>query len=234
VGLRTRDLEGVLAFASDAHDADAPEPLTTELLDQLTTLVGCTYGTYEELDWSRRLVTAYVRCSNEDPLAVLPPYVPPEWWTADEWPYRSGRPFEKASDRLDRRERERIRDEEEFNSEFRVVDGIGLRIGDRGTRSGWLHFESDARDFDERDRELIFALAPHAGALWRRAVARRQLGELLAALDRGETAAGQALVLQKLDGRIDYKTAEATRRVVRHPERPPAPAACRLACARAS
>jgi DNA-binding CsgD family transcriptional regulator len=214
VTLRTKDLEGVLAFASDAHDVDAPEPLTTELLDQLTTLVGCTFATYEELDWSRRLVTAYVRCSNEDPLAVLPPYVPPEYWTADEWPYRSGRPFEKASDRLDRRERERIRDEEEFNSEFRVVDGIGLRVGDRGTRSGWLHFESDARDFDERDRELIFALAPHAEALWRRAVARRQLGELLAALDRGETAAGQALVLQKPDGRIDYKTAEADRLLV--------------------
>ena len=30
-------------------------------------------------------------------------------------------------------------------------------------------------------------------------------------LDRGETAAGQALVLQKPDGRIDYKTAEADR-----------------------
>ena len=146
VRLRTKDLEGVLAFASDALDADAPEPLTTELLDQLTTLVGCALATYQELDWSRRLVTAYVPCSNEDPLAVLPPYVPPEYWTADEWPYRNGRPFEKVSDRLDRRERERIRDEEEFNSEFRIVDRIGLLVGDRGTRSRWLHFDSDARD----------------------------------------------------------------------------------------
>jgi DNA-binding CsgD family transcriptional regulator len=211
VRLRTKDLEGVLAFASDAHDADAPEPLTTELLDRLTALVGCTYATYQEFDWSRRLVTTYVRCSNEDPLTVPPPYVRQEYWTADDWPYRSEPPFEKVSDRLDRRERERVRDEEEFNAEFRIVDRIGFRVGDRGPRHGWLHFDSDGRDFDERDRELIFALAPHVEALWRSAVARTQLGELLAALDRGETAAGQALVLQKPDGRIDYKTAEADR-----------------------
>jgi DNA-binding CsgD family transcriptional regulator len=211
VRLRTKDLEGVLAFASDAHDADAPETLTMDLLDRLAALVGCTYATYQEFDWSRRLVTAYVPCSNEDPLVVPPPYVPQEYWASDDWPYRSGRPFEKVSDRLDRRERERIRDEEEFNSEFRLVDGIGFGVGDRRTRSGWLHFHSDGRDFDERDRELSIALAPHVEALWRRALTRTQFGEVLAALDRGETAAGQALVLQKPDGRIDYKTAEADR-----------------------
>ena len=62
VGLRKKDLEGMLAFVSDAHAADAPEPLTTELLDRLTALMGCTFATYEEFDWSRRTMTAYVRC----------------------------------------------------------------------------------------------------------------------------------------------------------------------------
>lgn len=212
VGLRTRDLEGVLAFASDAHDADAPRPLTTELLDRLTALVGCTFATYQEHDWSRRLVTAYVRCSNEDPLTVPPPYVPQEYWTADDWPYRSEPPFEKVSDRLDRRERERVRDEEEFNAEFRIVDRIGFRVGDRGPRNGWLHFDSDGRDFDERDRELIFAVAPHVEALRRTAVSRKQLRELLVSLDRdGDTATGPGLVLHESGGRIDHATAEARR-----------------------
>jgi hypothetical protein len=31
VGLGTKDLKNLLAFVGDAHDLDAPEPLTTEL-----------------------------------------------------------------------------------------------------------------------------------------------------------------------------------------------------------
>jgi hypothetical protein len=236
VRLRTKDLEGVLAFASDAHDADAPEPLTTELLDRLTALVGCTYATYQEFDWSRRLVTTYVRCSNEDPLTVPPPYVREEYWTADDWPYRSEPPFEKVSDRLDRRERERVRDEEEFNAEFRIVDRIGFRVGDRGPRHGWLHFDTDGRDFDERDRELIFARASCRGALAERRRSHAARGAARGARPRRNSCrasprpakAGRTNRLQDRGGR------PATRRVVRHPERPAAPAACRLACARAS
>ena len=203
----------MLAFVSDAHDVDAPELLTTELLDRLALLVGCAYASYQELDWSRRTVTAYVRCSNEDPLAVLPPYVPPEFWTADKWPFVSGAPFEKVSDRLDRRERERIRDEAEFNAEFGFVDSIGFHVGgDRRTRSGWLHFDSDERDFDERDRELARALCPHVDSVYRSALSRRQLAELLAALERtGEEDATHAIVLHKADGRIDHATSEAQR-----------------------
>jgi DNA-binding CsgD family transcriptional regulator len=209
--LRTKDLKGVLAFASDAQDVDAAEPLTTELLDRLASLVGCSFATYEEFDWSRPAVTAYVRCSNEDPLLVAAPYVPAEYWTADEWPYRSRRPFDKPSDYLDRRERERIRDEGEFNAEFRLVDSITIRVGSATTRGASLHFDSDGRDFDERDREVAFAVWPHVEALWRRAVARRQLDELLTVLDRRDAAGGRGVVLQTPDGRIDYATAEADR-----------------------
>jgi DNA-binding CsgD family transcriptional regulator/GAF domain-containing protein len=206
-----RDLGAVLAFVADAHDTDGPEALTRELLDRLAALVGCTYASYEEYDWSRRVVSAYVACSNEDPLAVLPPYVPPEFWTADEWPFVSGAPFEKVSDRLDRRERERIRDEEEFNAEFRIVDSIGFGVGDRRTRSGWLHFDSEGRDFDERDRELALALRPHVEALWRKAASRRRLAELLAELDRDGETTPHAVVLLGARGRIDQATAGAQR-----------------------
>jgi DNA-binding CsgD family transcriptional regulator len=124
----------------------------------------------------------------------------------------SSAPFGKVSDRLDRRERERIRDEEEFNAEFRIVDSIGFRVGDRKTRSGWLHFDSDGRDFDGRDRELAVALWPQVDALWRRAVSRRQVTELLTALERaGDADTTRAIVLYKADGRIDHATSEARR-----------------------
>jgi DNA-binding CsgD family transcriptional regulator len=211
--LSRSDLEGVLVFVRELNEVDGRVPLTTELLDRLTELVGCTYASYEEYDWRRRIVTAYVRCSNEDPQAVPPPYVSEDFWTADDWPYRTGpAAFEKLSDRLDRRERERIRDEEEFNAEFRIVDAIGLRAGDGRTQSAFLHFDSPDRDFDERDRELTLALRPHVEALWRKAVSRRQHDELLALVGRdGDPADGRAIVLHAGGGRIDHATAEARR-----------------------
>lgn len=84
MGLSTKDLRSTLEFVADAHDVDGPVPLTTELLDRLTELVGCEYATYEELDWGRQTATAYVYCTYEGPLAVPPPYIPEECWTADD------------------------------------------------------------------------------------------------------------------------------------------------------
>ena len=66
VGLGMRDPKGVLAFVPDAHDVGAVEPLTTELLDRLTELFGCTFATYEEFDRPRRALTVYAVCLNED------------------------------------------------------------------------------------------------------------------------------------------------------------------------
>lgn len=211
VALGVRDLRGVLAFVADAHDVDAPEALTTELLDRLTELVGCAYVTYLELDWRRCRVTEYVPCSNEGPSAVDPQDFPDGFWTREATDPRfapKGSRFDKWSDRLDRRERERIRDEEDYNAEFRIVDGIGFGVGDKRTRSAWLAFDSQGRDFDERDRELALALQPHVHALWRQAVSRTKSAELLAALER-DGDARQAIVLYGADGRIDHATAEA-------------------------
>jgi DNA-binding CsgD family transcriptional regulator len=201
----------VLSFVADAYDADGPEPLDKELLDRLTELVGCEYGTYEAFDWGRCVETAYIPCSNEDPDAVPPPYVPESFWTPLPTPHPSGEAFYKLSDIHDRRERERIRDEEEYNAEFRIVDKVGIRIGDSLTRTGWLHFDSQGRDFDERDRELLLTLRPHVEVLWRRAVSRRQVAELVGVIERNGDPAGQAIVLFEAGGRIDYATAEARR-----------------------
>jgi DNA-binding NarL/FixJ family response regulator len=210
VALSVRDLRGLLAFVSDAHDVDAPEPVTTELLDRLADLFGCEFATYEEFDWRRRAQFAYVACSNEEPLGDFSS-LPETFW---EWAEGPGFPtkyaaLDKLSDRHDRRERERIRDEEEFNTEFRIVDSLGFNVGDVRTRSARVHFESQSRDFDERDRELALALKPHVEALWRRAFSRQQVGELLGALARDDDKA--AVVLHRADGSIDHATAEAQR-----------------------
>jgi len=201
----------VLSFVADAYDADGPEPLDKKLLDRLTELVGCEYGTYEAFDWGRRVETAYIACSNEDPDAVPPPYVPESFWTARAPPHPSREAFYKLSDIHDRRKRERIRDEEEYNAEFRIVDKVGIRLGDSLTRTGWLHFDSQGRDFDERDRELLLTLRPHVEVLWRRAVSRRQVDELVGVIERNGDPARRAIVLFEAGGRIDYATAEARR-----------------------
>lgn len=155
--------------------------------------------------------TAYIPCSNEDPDAVPPPYVPESFWTPLPTPHPSREAFFKLSDIHDRRKRERIRDEEEYNAEFRIVDKVGIRLGDSLTRTGWLHFDSQVRDFDERDRELLLTLRPHVDVLWRRAVSRRQVAELVGVIERNGDPAGQAIVLFEAGGRIDYATAEARR-----------------------
>ena len=211
--LRRRDLRMVLSFVADAHNAEGPEALDRELLDRLAELVGCEYATYQTFDWPRRLVTAYIPCSNEDPQAVPPQDYPESFWTGTStgWPHFPPTAFHKLSDVCDRRERERIRDEEEYNAEFRIVDSFGLRVGDRRrARSAWLSFDSQNRDFGERDYELALTLRPHVEALWRTSILRRQAAELAAALEHdGDGAPRQAIVLFEARGRIEHATPDA-------------------------
>jgi DNA-binding NarL/FixJ family response regulator len=208
MSLRSRDLRAVLLFVSDANDADG---IDRALLDRLTGIFGCEYATYQELDRPRRMMTAYIPCSNEDLAAVPPPYVEKSCWATHDVPHRMRFPFRKLSDELDRRERERIRDEG-CNAEFEVVDTLGFGVGDDQTQTAWLRFDTQERDFGERDRQLALSLRPHFGALWRKAVSRRQVAELIGALEReGEAAAGRAVVLFERDGQIGHATAEARR-----------------------
>ena len=206
--LRSKDLQAVLSFVADAHHADGPEAVDAALLDRLARIVGCEYATYQTFDWQRRVVTAYVPCSNEGATAVPAPYVPESFWTEPHPADATGAAFHKLSDLCDRRERERMRDQEEHNAEFHLVDTVGFRVyGARRAQSGWLHFDSQHRDFGERDRELALVLRPHIEALWRRSIARRQIAELASALERDETA----IVTFEAGGRISHATAEARR-----------------------
>lgn len=203
--LRSRDLQAVLSFVADAQDADGPEALNPELLDRLAGLVGCEYATYETFDWERRKVTAYVPCSNEGPDVIPPPYVPESFWVERWQIHATG--FHKLSDLFDRRGRERIRDEEEYNAEFGLVDALGFGLGGGRPRHAWLAFHSQERDFGERDRELAVTLRPHVDALRRRSIARKQLAELAAAVARDDSA----IVVVEAGGRISHATAEARR-----------------------
>jgi len=237
VALASRDLRRVLAFVADAHDVDSREPLTPELLDRLADLMGCDYATYEGVDWPRRVMT-HVPCSHEGPSAVPAPFVPPTFWSDEVMWYRerglfpppygsrafgegdtrsppARAAFDKLSDRRARRERERIRDEEEFNAEFRIVDILGVFVGEARGQSGSLHFDSQSRDFDDRDCELALALRPHLDALWRRALSRRRVAELLALLEHErDAAADRAILLVSEDGRIEHATSAAGRLLI--------------------
>lgn len=212
VTLRQKDLAAVISFVADAHDADGPEALSTELLDRLVELVGCEYATFETFDRPRRRVTGYAPCSNEGPDAVDPHVRERDYWTTDD-PLRPGvAPFYKLSSLFSRRERERMRDGARWNAEFRIVDTIGFRVGDRGTRSGWLQLDSQRRDFGERDRELALVLRPHVETLFRKAISRSQVAELIGALERdGDAAGGRAIAGFDADGRIEHATGEGRR-----------------------
>jgi DNA-binding CsgD family transcriptional regulator len=206
VTLRSRDLQAVLSFVADAHDADGQEALNRELLDRLAELAGCEFATYEALDLSRRAVLTYIPCTNEEEMSVDLADPADDFWAEHEHMHRVGAVFVKQSDRSDRRERERIRDEGGHNSEFRLVDRIGFRVGEPRAPSAWLHLDSQRRDFDERDRELMLALRPHVDALRRQAVARRQAAGLVEAIER-DTAG--AIVVTEPNGRMAYATTEA-------------------------
>jgi DNA-binding CsgD family transcriptional regulator len=212
VTLRRKDLAAVVSFVADAHHADGPEALSTELLDRLVELVGCEYATFETHDRPRQRITGYVPCSNEGPDAVDSHEREHDYWTTDD-PLRPGvAPVYKLSDLFNRRERERIRDERRWNAEFRLVDTLGFRVGDRRTRSGWLQLDSQRRDFDERDRELALVLRPHVETLFRKAISRWQVAELVGALERdGDIATGRAIAVFDTDGRIGHATAEGRR-----------------------
>jgi DNA-binding CsgD family transcriptional regulator len=209
MALRTKDLRALLSFVADAHDADGPEPLSTELLDRLGELVGCEYVTYLRFDWSRQIVSLYVPCSHEATFHAGQEDVGEGFWTSDHAACLKRAGLRKHSDLFDRRERERLRDEG-CNAEFGVVDTLGFRVGEEGPQTDWLHFDAQHRDFEERDRELALALRPYIESLWRRAALRRQNAELLGLLERdGDTVADRAILVYEAGGKIDHATSEA-------------------------
>ena len=179
--LQTKDLRAIVAFLGDASTIDAPVPYTSELLDRLAALIGCDYATYNEFDFARRTVVAYVVCSKGQ-----------EFWnlTASEWDglvaeLVSDRDVEQdgivtTSDRVSYEQRRLFEGVPDLTAELGIVDQMCVRIGPPGAR---FVLESCDRDFGERDRLVMHELKPHLFEMWRRASVRRQLDAALAALD---------------------------------------------------
>jgi DNA-binding CsgD family transcriptional regulator len=73
-------------------------------------------------------------------------------------------------------------------------------------------FDRDRRDFTERDRELLLALAPHLTRIYEAAETRRRLR---AALELHERT-GAAIVLLEPDGRVAFASSAAQELLDRH------------------
>jgi DNA-binding CsgD family transcriptional regulator len=187
--LRTADLEAVLSFLEEAQMVDGPAPFTTELLDLLTEIVGCTYATFTEVDHRSRVVHRVVLCSadpwngEEDDDAA--------WWesprtvTLSRYRLSDGaKPVIVLSDFFSRGQRTSV----DFNPNYEegVSDEIQIDLDPTRTWFAGLNVASD-RDFGNRERLLLHRLHPHLIGLYRSAELRRRLGAATVAFDPDAT-----------------------------------------------
>jgi len=188
--LRAADLEAVLSFLEEAQTVDGPAPFTTELLDLLTDIVGCTYATFAELDQRSRVLHRVVLCS-ADPWSAEDDE-DDCWWesprtvTLSRYRLSEGaKPMVVLSDFFSRGERTSV----DFNPNFQdgVSDEIQIDLDPTRTWFASLNVASD-RDFGDRERLLLHRLRPHLSGLYRSAELRRRLAATAAfdldALDR--------------------------------------------------
>ena len=187
--LRAADLEAVLSFLEEAQTVDGPAPFTTELLDLLTEIVGCTYATFTEVDHRSRVVHRSVLCSadpwngEEDDDAA--------WWesprtvTLSRYRLSDGaKPLIVLSDFFSRGQRTSV----DFNPNFQegVSDEIQIDLDPTRTWFAGLNVASE-RDFGDRERLILHRLHPHLIGLYRSAELRRRLGATTAAFDPDAT-----------------------------------------------
>ena len=182
--LSVGDLEGVLSFLEEAQTVDGPAPFTTELLDRLTEVVGCTYATFAEVDHRSRVVHRVVLCSAD-------PWNGEEddddWWESPRTVTLSGyrlsdgaKPLIVLSDLFSRGQRTSV----DFNPNFQegVSDEILIDLDPTRTWFACLNVAGD-RDFGDRERLLLHRLRPHLAGLYSSAEIRGRLAADTAAFD---------------------------------------------------
>jgi len=185
--LRAADLEAVLSFLEEAQTVDGPAPFTTELLDLLTEIVGCTYATFTEVDHRSRVVHRFVRCSadrwngkDDD-----------DWWESprtvrlNRYRLSNGvKPLIVLSDFFSRSQRTSV----DFNPNVQqgVSDEIQIDLDPTRTWFAGLNVARDG-DFGDRERLILHRLQPHLIGLYRSAELRRRLGAAAAAFDPDAT-----------------------------------------------
>jgi DNA-binding CsgD family transcriptional regulator len=220
--LRTSELEAVLAFVGESHAVDGPEPFAAEQLDGLAKLVPATVA-YEEVDLSRRILLAKVWSTGDRPPArrsdparssELHELADGHWAGMRASPtavhrWRTGALGTlKWSDFLSRRERASYA--AEFDQQG-VVDQASVWLTPSLVHKASIVFESDRRDFSERDRLLVDLLRPHLAGLYRAAGVRRLLAGALAGLEADPDSDDRGVVLRRRDGGLELVSASARR-----------------------
>ena len=183
--LGAADLEAVLSFLEEAQTVEGPAPFTTQVLDRLKDVIGCSYATYSEIDQPARTVRQYVTCSAE--IDGVPDSPASDWWdsprTVQLLRYRaaSGGRFIVLANAFSRNQRTSGK----FNGNFReygVSDEIHIDLDATRRWSACLNV-SDEHDFGPREQRMLELLRPHFSGLYRSAVHRRRLHAMTATFD---------------------------------------------------
>jgi DNA-binding CsgD family transcriptional regulator len=216
--LRTSELEALLAFVAEATAIGGAAPFRSELLDRLATLVPSTAVSFEEVDFSRRVLVSKV-CSTGAPAVYLETDRPQavdegHWLNMNASPTAAHRRRSddfgmlKWSDFIPHRQRAAFAAGFEQHA---VIDQASIWLTPSHVHKVSVVFESDRGDFSERDRLVANLLRPHLAALYRNANVRRILAAALAALERGADADGRGVVLRGRDGAVEFVSSAARR-----------------------
>ncbi|HUF59090.1 MAG TPA: helix-turn-helix transcriptional regulator [Actinomycetota bacterium] len=173
--------------------------------------MGCDYATYNEFDFARREVIAYLPCSAESEDLEM---TDTDWnelvaeLAIDRDVQRDG--IVTTSDHFSRERRSAFEAGPSYHAEFGILDTMCVRIGPPGAR---VVLNRCDRDFDRRDRLLMHELQPHLFGLWEAGSIRRRLRAALAALDH-QDAEGVVFVSDR--GDVEFASASARRLLRTH------------------
>lgn len=179
--LRLADLEAILDFLGAAGALEFEEPYPTEFLSELQDLVACDVVTYAELDRAQHtfFARAEVPANSADDEAAY-------WRVVDTCPIFKYRDCTgdlsavRVSDLIGRR---RYHELPIYCDYFRCVGldcylELGLRTRPGRDRFFALFRRVSARDFSQRDREVLEALRPHLRGFEAHAAVQRRLAEM--------------------------------------------------------
>jgi DNA-binding CsgD family transcriptional regulator len=204
------DLETLLAFLGDMQTVEGPGPLTVDLLDRLADLVGCEHATFVEVDYTRRAIVSYLRCSREPD--DYDPSMNEEEWNASKRHFdlrkKSGRErVLMLSDSFGPSERRQPQININY-LDFGVVDQLAAGLWTTETYDACVALHG-FRDFSERDRMMLKLLQPHLAARYRATQLQRRLDAALAALVEQERHDGSGVLLFARDGSLAFTSDRA-------------------------
>jgi DNA-binding CsgD family transcriptional regulator len=174
--LDARDLEALLRFAAEAHDADSPAPFTPGLLGRFASTVGCEEASFFEVDHPRRIISERITASTR-PWNGMPDDV----WSCTRTIVLQQRKVASGSGPVMLSEvfRPGLRRSPEFNPNLRDADAVDDIHVDLDPPRGWkAEFAVyGSRDFGPRERLLLEVARPHLAAVYRAWKLRRRLAD---------------------------------------------------------